>query len=267
MGEAITDDQRRPAHLLSRLAQHGRAIGILVHGTLINAAHAQGLAAEPLARAFTLPLADGSLPVLRTGLERFLVHDYVSAVYVLARLLEEAFRRVLAANGFDTTVFRRLDSAIGASRTDDAALGDLLRLRRPDGMTAADRWVRSWSNRCGPRCRCKSGRICETRLATARRALVIARPPTPACLSTSSRVSLVLHRPLPVGRPRTLPNTCSTRKPRPSLTRSIRGLVLLARSCLARRAPRAQDRAGRRPRACNDYLRTLTAVHVGTASH
>lgn len=139
VAEAISTEEHQAAAVAGRVAMHGEALGVLVSGTLTNASASQGLTAEHLLAALRpLPLTQGTIPVLERGLERFLARDYVSAMYILAPLVEEAIRRLLRAAGFDTTTFRAINQATGASRTDDATLGDLLRLEHADGRTAGD---------------------------------------------------------------------------------------------------------------------------------
>jgi Domain of unknown function (DUF4209) len=166
VGEAVTEAQRKALARVRFVAMHGKAVGILIHGTLINAVKIQGLEVAQVKKALDpLPLADGSVSVLLRGLERFLASDYISAVYILAPMVEESLRRVLRQAGFDTLKLRVLDQASGASRTDDAALGDLLRLEPVNGRSVADilganlhQYISAtMTNQVGPNLRNKTG--------------------------------------------------------------------------------------------------------------
>jgi hypothetical protein len=126
--DAVTDQQIAAHRETQHLASHGTLLGEVVRATLVEAAKKQGLTAEHVIQAFpAIPLRDDQRTVLARGIEQFLQQDAISAVFILAPLVESATRAVLESRGIDTSKFKPLGD--GAARTEYVTLGALLRRR------------------------------------------------------------------------------------------------------------------------------------------
>jgi hypothetical protein len=114
-----------------------QVVGISVAETVRRAAAQVGLTANHLVTPLgPLHLDEGTLALIRTGCERMIAGDFVSATHVTVHRIEDVLRQHLKAVGVDTTEFR--PARDGTSRTDDAPLGSLLRRSLPDGRTVRD---------------------------------------------------------------------------------------------------------------------------------
>lgn len=125
-------DVERQATLYTHL------LGGAVATTLSHAVDAVGLTTDHLmAPLASLQLDAGTTTLVRQGCERFLQKDFISTLHILVPQFEDVLRQHLKSRGVDTTEFRR-DVGDGTSRTDDAALGTLMRRALPDGRSVRD---------------------------------------------------------------------------------------------------------------------------------
>lgn len=124
--DAVTDQQIAAYRQTQHLARHGILLGDAVRATLLEAAEKQGLTADHVIQAFpAIPLRDDQRTVLARGIEQLLQQDAISAVFILAPLVESATRAVLESGGVDTSKFKHLGD--GAARSEHVTLGALLR--------------------------------------------------------------------------------------------------------------------------------------------
>jgi hypothetical protein len=135
VGQSQGEDGNKALDIEQQATLQARIIGAAVATTVTNAAPTVGVTAEHLLMPLApLALDDDTLELLRRVCARFLQQDFVSAMHILVPQVENVLRQHLSALGVDTTDYRR-DVNGGASRTDDASLGSLLRKSLPDGRT------------------------------------------------------------------------------------------------------------------------------------
>jgi hypothetical protein len=137
VSEARTDDQHHHRVIQQQTALHAELVGLEVVVTLIRAAKGGLLTAADIVQELgLLRLEEEEREILERGIERFLAEDYISAGHILSSQFENAFRRKLTEVGVEPTRFRTLPD--GTTRTDEAALGDLMHSVTPDGRTVRE---------------------------------------------------------------------------------------------------------------------------------
>jgi len=137
VGEAITEEQHRRRVVQQQIAIQAQLVGLEVLLTLSRAAGAGQITAADVVRELELlGLDPEETETLERGIERFLAEDYISAAHILSSQFENAFRKKLAEVGVEPTRFRTLPD--GSTRTDEAALGDLMHSTTPDGRTVRE---------------------------------------------------------------------------------------------------------------------------------
>ena len=135
--EARTEEQHHRRVVQQQTTLNGEFIGLEVVVTLVRAADdGQITAADVVRELGLLKLDEEELAILERGIERFLAEDYISAGHILSSQFENAFRRKLSEVGVEPTRFRTLPD--GTTRTDEAALGDLMHSATADGRTVRE---------------------------------------------------------------------------------------------------------------------------------
>lgn len=134
VSEATTEEQHRKRVIQQQMSLRGEFVGLELVVTLVRAHRDGQLNAEDIVGELgLLGLDEEEMHILERGLERLLVEDYISAGHILASQFENAFRRKLTEVGVEPTRFRTLPD--GTTRTDEAALGDLMHSSTHDGRT------------------------------------------------------------------------------------------------------------------------------------
>lgn len=137
VSEARTEEQHLRRVVQQQMSFHAQFIGLELHVTLARAFQ-DGLltAADVVKELGLLGLDDEEMAILERGIERFLAEDYISAGHILSSQFENAFRRKLTQVGIEPTRFRTFPD--GTTRTDEAALGDLMHSSTPDGRSVRE---------------------------------------------------------------------------------------------------------------------------------
>lgn len=137
VSEARTDEQHHRRVVQQQTALRAECVGLELVVTLVRAAQAgQVTAADVVGELRLLGLDEEETEILERGIERFLAEDYISAGHILASQFENAFRKKLTEVGVEPTRFRTLPD--GTTRTDEAALGDLMHSATPDGRSVRE---------------------------------------------------------------------------------------------------------------------------------
>lgn len=137
VSEARSDEQHHRRVVQQQTTINGELIGLEVVVTLVRAADdGQITAADVVRELGLLGLDEEELSILERGIERFLSEDYISAGHILSSQFENAFRKKLTEVGVEPTRFRTLPD--GTTRTDEAALGDLMHSATADGRTVRE---------------------------------------------------------------------------------------------------------------------------------
>ena len=137
VSEARTEEQHHDRVIQQQTALRAQFVGLEIVVTLIRAAKDGLVTADDVVQELgLLQLDEEELEILKRGIERFLAEDYISAGHILSSQFENAFRRKLTEVGIEPTRFRTLPD--GTTRTDEAALGDLMHSATPDGRTVRE---------------------------------------------------------------------------------------------------------------------------------
>jgi hypothetical protein len=134
VSEARTEEQHHRRVVQQQTALRAEFVGLELVVTLVRAAQAGQLTSADIVRELgLLGLDEEETEILERGIERFLAEDYISAGHILSSQFENAFLKKLTEVGVEPTRFRTLPD--GPTRTDEAALSDLMHSSTPDGRT------------------------------------------------------------------------------------------------------------------------------------
>jgi hypothetical protein len=150
LGGTNSPDENLDMDVETQVVMHARILGSAVALTLSEGVTQVGLVPDHVVEVLDrIGYDDDTRAMLRTGIERFLARDHISASHVLVPRLEDVLRQHLRVQGVDTITTVR-DRETGIVTTEDATFGAFLSRSLPDGRSVeeylgADQWHRLYA--------------------------------------------------------------------------------------------------------------------------
>ena len=138
LGSTNSPDENLDMDVEAQVVMRARILGAAVALTLSEAATQVGLVPDHVVEVLDrLGCDDDTRAMLRTGVERFLAGDHISASHILVPRPEDVLRQNLRAQGVDTMTTVR-DRETGVMTTEDATFGALLSRSLRDGRSVEE---------------------------------------------------------------------------------------------------------------------------------